>query len=144
MKEKTTPSYRQFGETYKAMLLQAHPQSPLHKIASYQICKWVLKSEELNEYNKLDEVRCVSNKITYFFGPIAFISFMTVGFISNIYIAILTVLAGFIWLVASIKQNRAEKRLKHTADTARARFEKEWDSAMISAALLKEDEVRDP
>jgi hypothetical protein len=126
MEEKKVSTYRQAGDTYKAMLLQAHPQSPLYRRASYEICKCVLKQEELHEYKKLDEKKCFSYKVTVFSGSTSFIGFMIAGFMGNIYVAIVPVLAGAVYLVAAIKQYRAEKQIKLIEDLVRAKFDKEW------------------
>jgi len=117
----------QVGDLFKAMLLQAHPQSDMNSLASYQICKIVLKNEEVHEYEQLDKVRCYSNKAIVISGPISFISFMAAGLIGNIYVFILSALAGVIYLIAGVKANRAEKQINLIENMARAKFEKDWD-----------------
>ena len=117
----------QVGDLFKAMLLEAYPQSDMNSLASYQICKIVLKNEEVHEYEKLDKVRCSSNKAIVISGPISLISFMAAGLMGNIYVFILSALAGVIYLVAAIKASRAEKQINLIEDMARAKFEKDWD-----------------
>lgn len=127
MEEKKVSTYGQAGDAYKAMLLQAHPQSPLYRRASYEICKCVLKQEELHGYKKLDEKKCSSYKVTVFSGSTSFIGFMIAGFMGNVYVTIVPVLAGAVYLLAAIEQYRAEKQIKLIEDLARAKFDKEWD-----------------
>jgi hypothetical protein len=126
MEEKKVSTYGQAGDTYKAMLLQAHPQSPLYRLASYEICKCVLKQEELHEYKKLDEKYCSSYKVAAYSGPTSLIGLVIASFTDNIYSAIIAVLAGAVYLVAINKQCRAEKQIKLIEDLARVKFDKEW------------------
>ena len=127
MEEKKVSTYRQAGDAYKAMLLQAHPQSPLYRRASYEICKCVLKQEEFHKYKKLDEKYCSSYNVAAYSGPASLIGLVIAGFTDNIYTAIIAVLAGAVYLVAINKQCRAEKQIKLIEDWARAKFDKEWD-----------------
>ncbi|NCY20753.1 hypothetical protein EBX31_02200 [bacterium] len=123
------------GSGFKAMLLGARPGSVSYSLYSYKICKLVLSDTEFSKYNKLDKKRCSYFPLTLISGIFTFICFVCSGFM-NFFLPF-AIVSGLIYMSLCIKKARVEKLLKATEETARCKFESDWDEAKVQDQLTK-------